>query len=426
MLAAVGTWAGLVYRDRADAQAPSRAFLLASACCLVCYAASYSPLPRLVSSVFATSALAIGLLGTLNPERRIHGGGLLLWMWASLPLGIAFNTYFGYPLRIIVGHVASWILGGTIEPLGAGLTDGTHTVFIDAPCSGVRMLRMTVLLVGVVSVLTQLRVGATIALAFLGIFLTFVGNTARVSMLFVLSRHGDVSDGLHSGIGIAGFGGTAVFLVLAALWLQGRQRDVPAGGRASELRRPGRWTYRALLFAGLLGAVVPLSAEEQRHEPVGEAVWPAQVDGEAWRETPPDAAMARFRASYLGDWTRGTLEASGRTILLRQCGDPTLTLHTTEECYRAFGFQCSTLSAWKDEQGHLWSRFRAAHPDGRVYTVRQCFFSVDPDRVAMGGTLSDWTDGVRSWPDAASWYWAAARPASGVTRTLAVAIAEVE
>ncbi len=46
--------------------------------------------------------------------------------------------------------------------------------------------------------------------------------------------------------------------------------------------------------------------------------------------------------------------------------------------------------------------------------------------IASGGTLSDWTDGVRSWPDAASWYWAAARPASGVARTLAVAIAEVQ
>ncbi len=423
MLAAVGTWASLVYGDRVHTRTPSRSLLQACALCLLCYAASYGPLPRLVSSFFAMSALAFGLLGTLTPARRRQSAGLLLWMWASLPLGIAFNTYFGYPLRIIVGHGASWVLGGTIEPLGAGLTDGTHTVFIDAPCSGVRMLRIAVLLVGVVSVLTQLRCGATFALACLGIVLAFVGNTARVSMLFVLSRQGDVSDGLHSGIGVAGFGGTAVLLVMAALWLQRRAKVGPAG---SDSVKVGPWTYSMLLVAGLLAATIPLSAREQRHVGVGEAVWPIRVDGERWRETPPDAAMERFRASYLGDWSRGVLEESGRNILLRQCGEPTLTLHTTEECYRAFGYHCSNLSAWKDPQGHLWSRFRAVHPDGRVFTVRQCFFSVDPVVIAQGGDLSDWTDGVRSWPDAASWYWAAARPASGVTRTLAVAIAEVE
>lgn len=424
MLAAVATWAGLMYHDRDLIQPPSRWLIATCALFLGGYVVTFGPYPRLLSSGFAMTAMALGLLATLAPARRIHATGLILWMLASLPLGVAFNTYFGYPLRIVVGYLASVLLGGGIDLLGAGLSDGTHTVFIDAPCSGVRMLRITALWVGMVTVLTQLRVIPTLLLAALGCLLALIGNTARVCILFILSRRGEVADWLHEGTGVAAFGGTVVLLTAAALWFQRRQGEAKRPG--TRVSRGMHWPAWGLAMVGVLAALVPLTAEEQVHEPVGETTWPLRVDGERWRETPPDAAMARFRDTYLGDWTRGTLEESGRTILLRQCSDPTLTLHTTEECYRAFGFRCSTLSAWKDTQGHLWSRFRAEHPDGRVYTVRQCFFSVDPGMIASGGTLSDWTDGVRSWPDAASWYWAAARPASGVARTLAVAIATTE
>jgi exosortase/archaeosortase family protein len=380
----------------------------------------------MVTSLVAVLALASILLGALPRAERLGAWGLVPWMLASLPLGVAVNLYFGYPLRVAVGWLASVLLMGQVTPLGTGLSDGTHTVFVDAPCSGIQMLRVAVLLAGIVAVLYRLRLGRTLVLCFGAVLLAVVGNTLRVCVLFLLTRRGDVSDALHTWSGLGIFAGCALALVGAGMalgrWPLQLGEHAKTGRRS--FRRLDLVSRAALCLAAALAFAVPFAVAERPHEGGASIPWPEFVAGEQFVVASPDPALASYRVIFLGTMAQGSLDPSGRLVLLRQCVEPTLSLHTSENCYVVAGFQCAALPAERDAQGHLWSRFSAVHPDGRSYVVKQCFFSVDANAVRASSRLEEWTLGRPSWPDSSSWYWAAARPGADVGHTLAVTSAE--
>lgn len=399
-------------------------------CLFVCagllsgYALLYGGTPRLVTSLIAVMLVSAVLLGALPRDERQRAWGLVPWMLASLPLGVAVNLYFGYPLRVAVGWLASVLLMGQVTPLGTGLSDGTHTVFVDAPCSGIQMLRVAVLLSGIVAVLYRLRLAGTVVLCCSAVLLALVGNTLRVCVLFLLTRRGDVSDALHTWSGLGIFAGCALALVGAGVAIA-RWQSPEVRSQVSAPHFPLNVVGRGGLYlAAMLAFAVPFAVAERPHTGGDPIAWPESVAGEHFSIAAPDPALASYRAVFLGTMAQGTLEPSGRLVLLRQCVEPTLTLHTSENCYVVAGFQCATLPAERDAQGHLWSRFSAVHPDGRSYVVKQCFFSVDANSVMASNRLEDWTAGRPSWPDSSSWYWTAARPGAAVGHTLAVTIAE--
>jgi exosortase/archaeosortase family protein len=393
---------------------------------LTAYGLLYGGTPRLITSLIAVMLVSAILLGALPRDERQRAWGLVPWMLASLPLGVAVNLYFGYPLRIAVGWLASILLMGQVMPLGTGLSDGTHTVFVDAPCSGIQMLRVAVLLAGVLAVIYRLRLAGTFLLSFSAVLLALLGNTLRVCVLFLLTRRGDVSDALHTWSGLGIFVGCALALVGAGVAIARWQaRAVPS---QPQPRAPYRFmdavSRVALYLTALLALAVPFAVAERPHAGGDSIAWPERVAGERFSIGPQEPGLASYRAVFLGTMAQGRLEPSGRLVLLRQCVEPTLTLHTSENCYVVAGFQCAALPAERDAQGHLWSRFSAVHPDGRSYVVKQCFFSVDAESVGSSNRLEDWTAGRPSWPDSSSWYWAAARPGAVVGHTLAVTIAE--
>ncbi|MBL7646170.1 MAG: exosortase/archaeosortase family protein [Candidatus Hydrogenedentes bacterium] len=401
-------------------------WLFACAGLLTAYGLLYGGTPKLVTSLIAVMLVSAILLGALPREERQRAWGLAPWMLASLPLGVAVNLYFGYPLRVAVGWIASAVMMGQVTPLGTGLSDGTHTVFVDAPCSGIQMLRVAVLLAGILAVLFRLRLAGTVILCLNAVLLALVGNTLRVCVLFLLTRRGDVSDALHTWSGLVIFAGCALALVGAGVAIARWQiPEVRSKGSIRAQYRPVATVSGAAFYlAALLAFAVPFAVAERPHEGGNSVPWPTMLMGERFVASPPDPALAKYRDIFLGTMVQGVLEASGRLVLLRQCVEPTLSLHTSENCYVVAGFQCAALPAERDAQGHLWSRFSAVHPDGRSYVVRQCFFSVDSGSVKASNRLEDWTTGRPSWPDSSSWYWAAARPGSEVGHTLAVTIAE--
>lgn len=154
---------------------------------LLLYAVSYPfllPLPRA-----AIGFTAIGLtLSALLMDKRCHAG-LLGLLYLSLPVIPSLQFYGGYPLRVFVATVTAPILrlgGFNVIQEGTCLNWGGQLIWIDAPCSGVRMLWVglsLVCLLAAVYDLRPLRTLYSLAAAFVVIIL---GNVFRAVALFYL------------------------------------------------------------------------------------------------------------------------------------------------------------------------------------------------------------------------------------------------
>jgi exosortase/archaeosortase family protein len=137
----------------------------------------------------------------------------------SLPVIASLQFFLGYPLRAITTAGSSLtlqIVGFAVERSGTALLWQGHTILVDAPCSGVRMLWTGAALacvmalyrdsIGWRSLMTALLLSGLAAL---------LANIVRAAALFVLeTRAAPVSDLLHSGVGAATFALTAALIVL--------------------------------------------------------------------------------------------------------------------------------------------------------------------------------------------------------------------
>jgi len=102
------------------------------------------------------ATLAITVL--LHASGLLRNFGFSALAYLSLPWLSSFQFFFGYPLRRVVAEGAAFLLkftGLAVEAEGTGLSFQGASVFVDPPCSGVRMLWAILVLVGLVSVITS-------------------------------------------------------------------------------------------------------------------------------------------------------------------------------------------------------------------------------------------------------------------------------
>ena len=171
------------------------------------YALGYAWLPGLLSRELALLSSALLLLALLPPEQRPYSWALAPLLMLAPPLEPSLNFFLGYPLRRLVAACAAGLFPGKLFLDGVGLSDGVTTVFVDAPCSGVRMLGSAALLASLAAALLRLRLlSVLLALTWAGC-MAIVANIVRALTLFVLMRSGEVSDSMHSLIGVISFGG---------------------------------------------------------------------------------------------------------------------------------------------------------------------------------------------------------------------------
>lgn len=179
------------------------------------------PLPR--------AALAVTAIGTLLASWRLgtvlHAGtaGLLL---LSLPIVPALQFYLGFPLRAVTAWLASSLLrmnGFAVRPEGTCLDWNGTLVWVDAPCSGVKMLWTGMFLTMTLACFRGLGAMRTIFAAVLTLIATVAANGIRTAALFYIEADVvDVPDWFHEWAGLAVFVGTA-FLIL---WFTIRLREV--------------------------------------------------------------------------------------------------------------------------------------------------------------------------------------------------------
>jgi exosortase len=191
--------------------------LWAAALLTFAYAAAMPFAPPLVRAALAMAALGCSWVSTANLRGKL--APVIVLFALSLPVIASLQFYCGYPLRSITTAGAALTLelfGFEVQRSGTALLWQGHTVLVDAPCSGIRMLWTSAALTCVV-VLFRVSVGwrRLSTLLLLAAASAAFANVLRAAALFVLeTRDSPVPELLHTSVGVATFVLTAVLIVV--------------------------------------------------------------------------------------------------------------------------------------------------------------------------------------------------------------------
>jgi exosortase/archaeosortase family protein len=143
----------------------------------------------------------------------------------------SLQFYLGYPLRVASGEAAARLINLAGFPVvrdGTLLTWQDHAVFIDAPCSGVKMLWAGLVLAQALSALRGHGPLGTAAMAAAAFGAVALGNIMRTTALFFLETgvvHGPAW--AHSAVGVAAF--IAAAGLISWMGRTGPRRGAPWG-----------------------------------------------------------------------------------------------------------------------------------------------------------------------------------------------------
>ncbi|HEU4710157.1 MAG TPA: archaeosortase/exosortase family protein [Pyrinomonadaceae bacterium] len=154
---------------------------------VVLYVVTYPVFPPLARAAVAFTAIAV-TVSVVRFGKPFHPGVLGL-LWLSLPLVPSLQFYLGYPLRLLVAGLAAPILrlgGFAVIQEGTCLNWAGQLIWIDAPCSGVRMLWVGLYLTFTLVCFYELRLFKTLVLLLAALLTIIAGNVFRAIALFYL------------------------------------------------------------------------------------------------------------------------------------------------------------------------------------------------------------------------------------------------
>jgi exosortase/archaeosortase family protein len=434
LVLALGGWAMHYRAQRFDDDTHSGMLYGSSAVFLMAVAFTQGRAPGLLTATLGLAAFACVLLAGLSPERRRHAWALFPILLLAAPLGPSFDFFLGYPLRLIVARIAALVALHGIHAEGTGLSDGSILVYVDAPCSGIRMFLTALAVSAIAAGLCRLPLWATIVQMCCATVMILLANVLRVLILF---RFGDAAAPdtfLHEAVGIVVFTGTIFLIFIAALGfsrMAAVMQDYPFIAKWNLKRdtAPSRRIMAAVMLFFVIAAMGTFTESffnatprPSRPAAMPEFKWPTHWKNELLHPVPSDAMLEAFLNSLPGAAAQFRLGDSGTLVLLRICSGPTRTLHPAEHCYTATGWRCQPKEMHFDH-GYYWSSFHATHPNGQTRLVRQAYFHINSDTPARQD-LEEWIQNAPSWPDASGWFWATARINAPVVQTLAITVAE--
>lgn len=189
---------------------------------LFLYAITYSFFPPLARAVIAVTAIGCTLSSLLLG--RLFHPGLLGLLYLSLPVIPSLQFYGGYPLRVFVGSVTAPILrlgGFNVFQEGTCLNWGGQLIWIDAPCSGVRMLWVGLYLACALSLVYSLRPLKTLYVLTSAFIVVIFGNIFRAVALFYLEAGViKMPAWSHDYIGVVAFVLVAAGITVFASWIR--------------------------------------------------------------------------------------------------------------------------------------------------------------------------------------------------------------
>ena len=222
-LLALGAVGALLWGQRATLRPEPRPTLLLGAGMLTLLSALTSPwLHLLARGVLGLSALGLLLAAMLDRPRSILPVGALLFLSLPVLSSMQLQLYIGYPLRAFTAWASKGVLaiaGLQVAQSGTALTWMGRTVLVDAPCSGIRMLWVGLLLTAVLSHCGRASPGRYLLNAAAALLIILAGNVLRNSLLF-LKEAGilRLPAWTHEGIGLMAFLLTSLLIVGLIRW----------------------------------------------------------------------------------------------------------------------------------------------------------------------------------------------------------------
>ena len=154
---------------------------------VVVYIATYSMFPPLLRAIVAFTALAV-TASSLRFGRSFHPG-LFGLFYLSLPALPTLQFFGGYPLRVVVAELTAPILrigGFAVAPEGTCLNWAGQLIWIDGPCSGIKMLWVGMFLTFVLLCMYELPILKSALLVLLAFVVVIAANVFRAVALFYL------------------------------------------------------------------------------------------------------------------------------------------------------------------------------------------------------------------------------------------------
>jgi len=137
-------------------------------------------LPALIKAVIAITVL-------LYHFGHLQNLSITSLSYLTLPWLDSMQFFLGYPLRRVVAEVSALGLqsvGLEVLVSGTGLAYQHQQVFVDPPCSGVRMLWVGIVLCAILIVIFRLTWQRSLFLYGFALFLLIVANSVRGMTLF--------------------------------------------------------------------------------------------------------------------------------------------------------------------------------------------------------------------------------------------------
>ncbi|MFM8332012.1 MAG: archaeosortase/exosortase family protein [Candidatus Methylumidiphilus sp.] len=389
----------LLFERRRDWRRVPKAAPLLAAGVLTLAQAAAGECPPLLRALLGVTALGLCLAAFL--PRAADAAPLWALLALSLPLLASLQFYGGYPLRLFAAEGAGLLLHGFGLPVvaeGAGLRGHGQLVLVDAPCSGVHMLWVGLVMACAASAVARAGLPRLVLNGSVALALVLLGNMLRNAALFIKETGVlDWPDWTHDAIGIAVFA-----LVLGPVALFSLGTALPGLGRGKmdlEIPQPSlpvspAWDFEntrnhtiaaVLLFvaAAVWGGFAADKIESTMFE--ADPPWPTHFQGSELIHLPLPPAEARWLRDFPGAAARFT--DGGRELLIRHVERPTRMLHPAADCFKGLGYTVAQAKI-REFGGARWSCFNV-RKDGISREVCERIYD------AHGG----------AWTDASAWYW---------------------
>jgi exosortase/archaeosortase family protein len=357
---------------------------------IVIYVVSFPFLPPLLRAVIAVTSLTFAISGWFF-GKKFHFGIWSLFL-LFLPSIASMQFFLGFPLRIFVGEATAFLLklnGLVVFREGVCLHFGEQLIWIDAPCSGVKMLWTGMFLASLLVTIYELNFKKTV-LAFVSSFIIIlIGNVFRAVGLFYLEAEIVKMPGFaHEAIGVSAFILTCIAIVVAIrTWSGSDLADRPIVNFKPSQVAIAPCTY--FVSVCLLAFLIPFFAGGKEVVKINQtAIFPTVFEGKTLQELDLTEREEFFLNEFPGEIKR--FSDGNREIIIRHVTNATRKLHLSTDCFSAIGYSIKPLPIKIDENSQKWACFNANKGEESLNVCERIY-----------------TENGETWTDVSAWYWSA-------------------